>query len=42
MEIGINELFEMLSSNNDEKIQKIGIEEGKKNKKSTFPYATNW
>ena len=30
MEIGINELFEMLSSNNDEKIQKIGIEEGKK------------
>ena len=36
MEIGINELFEMLSSNNDEKIQKIGIEEGKKIKNLHF------
>ena len=30
MSLGINELFEMLNWNNDEKIQKRGIEEGKK------------
>ena len=30
MSIGINELFEMLNWNNDEDIQKKGIEEGMK------------